>query len=546
MGDSLPSWYESIVQRLGDRNRVESENFSYIIQLNELLHEKAYAHQVRNKQLESKLHELDGQCAELVKYKESGDPEQVKTLRSLVESLKDEISGLYKLNGTNAQNLLQAKDELQKLQLTTEVLRLEKQKLSDAVNLSDRKLHDLQELVKEKNNVILIIKDELTAHQLELVKREEELSALKADNQMLVERWMRKMQEEADRMNLVNNFELVRFRSNSSASVKSAQLSSSSQSTPATLHCDYSNLNYLLRTITVNDTELTCMCCSKDGSTLAVGGSDKYLRLYDVKSGLPDKTIVGPLTGSLCVSFSSNGDFIAGAGYENAITVASTSTCRTVHTLTGHSGKVFAAKFGLSDKVYSGSHDRTIKLWDLTKGYCSRTMFAMSSCNDVSSLDSTGNSLVSGHLDKALRFWDTRSGNCVRELSNLHGEQITSVAASPSGNRVLTCSRDNTLKILDARTFQVEATLSSDLLKIPRNWARAAWSPDGMLIAVGSLGGQLLRWSASDYSLLEPPMSPSSAKPSLVSCEFSDFEKGRLITINTANDAYIYGNAVHP
>jgi len=41
------------------------------------------------------------------------------------------------------------------------------------------------------------------------------------------------------------------------------------------------------------------------------------------------------------------------------------------HTLTGHSGKVLAAKF-LSDPnhIVSGSHDRTLKLWDVRTSAC--------------------------------------------------------------------------------------------------------------------------------------------------------------------------------
>ena len=41
------------------------------------------------------------------------------------------------------------------------------------------------------------------------------------------------------------------------------------------------------------------------------------------------------------------------------------------HTLTGHSGKVFAAKF-LDDgnKVVTGSHDKTLKIWDLKVRRC--------------------------------------------------------------------------------------------------------------------------------------------------------------------------------
>ena len=41
------------------------------------------------------------------------------------------------------------------------------------------------------------------------------------------------------------------------------------------------------------------------------------------------------------------------------------------HTLTGHSGKVLAAKFlGDPGKVVSGSHDRTLKIWDLRSKAC--------------------------------------------------------------------------------------------------------------------------------------------------------------------------------
>jgi autophagy-related protein 16 len=41
------------------------------------------------------------------------------------------------------------------------------------------------------------------------------------------------------------------------------------------------------------------------------------------------------------------------------------------HTLTGHSNKVLAAKFlGDQSKVVTGSHDRTLKLWDLKIRSC--------------------------------------------------------------------------------------------------------------------------------------------------------------------------------
>uniref|UniRef100_A0A4W5NW07 Uncharacterized protein n=1 Tax=Hucho hucho TaxID=62062 RepID=A0A4W5NW07_9TELE len=80
--------------------------------------------------------------------------------------------------------------------------------------------------------------------------------------------------------------------------------------------------------------------------------------------------------------------------------------CRTTpppppqHTLTGHSGKVLAARFLLDNaRIVSGSYDRTLKLWDLRSKVCMKTG---SSCNVC-----TEQCVMSSHFDKVW-FWDIR------------------------------------------------------------------------------------------------------------------------------------------
>ncbi|KAF0764775.1 autophagy-related protein 16-1 [Aphis craccivora] len=81
-----------------------------------------------------------------------------------------------------------------------------------------------------------------------------------------------------------------------------------------------------------------------------------------------------------------------------------------VHTLTGHCAKVMAAKFmGEPNKVVTGSHDRTLKIYDLRIRACVETKFAMSSCNDLVTSETVGTTIMSGHFDKRIRFWDTRT-----------------------------------------------------------------------------------------------------------------------------------------
>ncbi|KAK0161217.1 hypothetical protein PV327_009712 [Microctonus hyperodae] len=88
-----------------------------------------------------------------------------------------------------------------------------------------------------------------------------------------------------------------------------------------------------------------------------------------------------------------------------------------MHTLTGHCGKVLAAKFlGEPSKVVTGSYDRTLKIWDLRSRCCIETKFAGSSCNDLVTSDGAGSTIISGHFDKRIRFWDTRADSSSNDI----------------------------------------------------------------------------------------------------------------------------------
>ena len=83
-----------------------------------------------------------------------------------------------------------------------------------------------------------------------------------------------------------------------------------------------------------------------------------------------------------------------------------------IHHLVGHAGTVNCVRlFGESQAVVTGSSDRTLRVWDISRTTYKQTAIfryvSSSSCVDVGSDWLTA---VSGHVDGYLQYWDTMSG----------------------------------------------------------------------------------------------------------------------------------------
>jgi WD40 repeat protein len=112
---------------------------------------------------------------------------------------------------------------------------------------------------------------------------------------------------------------------------------------------------------------------------------------------------------SLNVAFSPDGQRLAAGGKKNTVKIWDAETRQELRTLEGHHGEVYAVAF---------------------------------------SPDKDGRWIASGGEDSAVKIWDSHSGALVRNFRG-HTGLVCSVAFSPDGRRLVSGSRDKTVKVWD-------------------------------------------------------------------------------------------------
>lgn len=255
---------------------------------------------------------------------------------------------------------------------------------------------------------------------------------------------------------------------------------------------------------------------ARDGYTddyLATGGgSDRKVKIWKISDS---ESCIATLLGSNAsiTSIDLECDSLLASSNDFAARIWMLNSYRLVRTLTGHSAKVMSAKFlGVPNKVATGSHDRTIKIWDVNPGCCLRTYFAGRSCNDV-----VYNSyqVISGHTDSVIRCWDLKMPDENEPTCQINLEsKVTSLDVSKDGTKILCSLRDNTIKCLDVRRMGVLQTYTDEKFKIGSDSYRAKFSNDGQLITCGSNDGSLYLWdtnSAKVEKILTGHNAPISA-----------------------------------
>ena len=139
-------------------------------------------------------------------------------------------------------------------------------------------------------------------------------------------------------------------------------------------------------------------------------------------------------------------------------------------------------------RLVSGSFDRRVRIWDPKRGALLRVLVGHTDIIFDVAISPDGSIIASGGRDRTVRLWDADSGELLHVLRA--PERVTDVDFSPDGARVVAAASYCALTVVwDVATGEQVLRLPSH----PPFVNRAAFSPDGKLIATGSYeygGGQ--------------------------------------------------------
>ena len=261
-------------------------------------------------------------------------------------------------------------------------------------------------------------------------------------------------------------------------------------------------------------------------SSVASGSDDYTIKIWDWELGELERTIKGHTGSVLDVDYGGprGGTLLASCSSDLTIKLWDPADeYKNIRTLPGHDHSVSAIRFipsgtpgapSSGNLLVSASRDKTLKVWDVTTGYCMMTLRGHTGWVRDVFPSPDGRFLLSTGDDMSARLWDISASNPESKLTMVgHQHYIECCALAPPASYkylaplaglkkppspnstaefMATGSRDKTIKIWDARGTCLITLVGHD------NWVRAlVFHPSGKYLLSVSDDKSLRCWDLS-------------------------------------------------
>ncbi len=297
-----------------------------------------------------------------------------------------------------------------------------------------------------------------------------------------------------------------------------------------------------VRTLSTHQGSVTALAFSSDGRTLASASADRRIKLWDAGTGRELSTLSGHTDGVTSLAFCPASSMLASGSWDGTVRLWDLAAGREVRTLTGHSsnvstvacasdGRAVAAAGGSDHRINrwevatgreltplageartvdtlafspdgrvlaSAGEADSVRLWDVASGRISQVLEGHAQFVKSVAFSADGRSLVSGSVDGVLRIWLLGDRKAWQRSISAHDGAVTAAVFTPSGGQIASRGSDGTIKIWDSnsgallRRFEVGKPAGGS--------CSLAVSPDGRLLAAGTVNREVKFWSLADGS----------------------------------------------
>ena len=281
---------------------------------------------------------------------------------------------------------------------------------------------------------------------------------------------------------------------------------------------DFASRKLLAKQIASQGRPITHIAFDELGERLAVAADEKCVRVWHIDSGRQLAILELSLGVPNVVAYTQDGNLLAAATSAGGLFLWDANTFKPRAVLRGegnpagqqgHGGVITCVAPLSTDKLLTGSVDKTVRVWDLKARKPLATAFQFNQAVSCMAVTPDGRTLAVGTGKYRSKFETGELVLCAldnRQPPKSISQGITpvSLAFSPDGNILAVCSLSKTVgtaaravNLIDLRTGRAMAIGSTAGQSV-------AFSPDGRLLAVGCESGEIDLWRLDATDTIKP------------------------------------------
>lgn len=254
---------------------------------------------------------------------------------------------------------------------------------------------------------------------------------------------------------------------------------------------------------------------SPDEKRIVTASQDGSASLWSVETGKQIAQFLGHRGPVYAAAFSPVGSLVATAGFDQRILLWNPDDLRPfdfgklasgeklelppLHVLDGHTAGVRTLVFSHDGSVLvSGSHDDTVKVWEVASRRALKTFRGHGSWVRSCAISNDGRLVLSAAHDESARLWSLPEYEEIRVLHGRvlegHDDAVLAASFSRDGGQIVTASRDRTARTWDFQTGKGLQTFAEGHAFLASS---AVFYPDGKRMLTAAVDNTVRLWDVA-------------------------------------------------